>query len=386
MYMVICSSEKGQQMNTFTRKQKDGKTYIYVDFTFNNKRVRKSLDLVDTAKNRKLVKNKILPELQHKLNSGMFIENKDKIPTLNEFKVESFAMHKGTRRESTQDDYRISYDKHIAPHMGEMKLDKVKPSHIAKWQSKLLETLSPSRVRNIRAVLTGIFKDALIDEIIDKNPVSLISVPKIEKTKITPFSEEDIFKILDNSQGQNRNFFALGFFTGMRSGEMIGLKWSDIDFTRAEINISRGIRMGRISATKTIGSTRTIDIIGSLMPFLLEQKKLTGDCEYVFVNDKKEHIYDIKRIRDTHWKKTLQKAELKYRTIYQTRHTFATVMLENGEDILWVSNMLGHVDATMTLAKYAKYVKRENKIRASFLENSLAKNDTILALSENKVA
>ena len=61
-------------------------------------------------------------------------------------------------------------------------------------------------------------------------------------------------------------------------------------------------------------------------------------------------------------------------------------MLENGEDILWVSNMLGHVDATMTLAKYAKYVKRENKIRASFLENSLAKNDTILALSENKVA
>jgi len=373
-------------MNTFTRKQKDGKTYIYVDFTFNNKRVRKSLDLKNTAKNRKLVKDKILPELQHKLNSGMFIENKTKMPTLNEFKAESFAMHKGTRRQSTQDDYRISYDKHIAPYFGEMKLDKIKPSDIAKWQSILLETLSPSRIRNIRAVLTKIFKDALIDEVIDKNPVSLIPVPKIEKTKITPFSEEEIFKILDNSQGQNRNFFALGFFSGMRSGEMIGLKWSDIDFTRAEINISRGIRMGRISATKTIESTRTIDIIGSLMPFLLEQKELTGDCEYVFVNNKKEHIYDIKRIRDTHWKKTLKKAELEYRTIYQTRHTFATVMLENGEDILWVSNMLGHVNSTMTLAKYARYIKRENKIRASFLEKSLAQNGTILTLCENKVA
>ncbi len=238
--------------------------------------------------------------------------------------------------------------------------------YLAKWQSKLLEKLSPSRVRNIRAVLTGIFKDALIDEIIDKNPVSLISVPKIEKTKITPFSQEEIFKILNNSQGQNRNFFALGFFTGMRSGEMIGLKWSDIDFTRVEINISRGIRMGRISATKTIGSIRTIDIIGSLMPFLLEQKKLTGDCEYVFVNDKKEHIYDIKRIRDTHWKKTLKKAELKYRTIYQTRHTFATVMLENGEDILWVSNMLGHVDATMTLASMQNMLNEKIRLELHF--------------------
>jgi len=57
-----------------------------------------------------------------------------------------------------------------------------------------------------------------------------------------------------------------------------------------------------------------------------------------------------------------------YRTIYYTRHTFATMMIEN-EDILWVSNMLGHTDSTMTLSRYARYIKRDDKKRATFLEN-----------------
>jgi len=263
-----------------------------------------------------------------------------------------------------------------------MRLDRLKPSHIAKWQSKILESVSARRSRNIRAVLSGILQDAVRDEIISSNPVSLVKIAKVEKVDIMPFSQDEIFTILENADGQYRNFFALAFFTGMRSGEIIGLRWSDIDFTRAEINISRAIRMGEVSTTKTVASKRTIDIIGSLMPYLHEQRKLTGDCAYVFVNEDKEHIYDIKRVRDTHWKRTLKKCALRYRPIYHTRHTFATVMLENGEDILWVSHMLGHTDSTMTLSKYARYIKRDNKIRGLFL----AKNGTNLALFENQVA
>ncbi len=372
-------------MRLFTRKQRKI-VYLYIDFTFQGKRYRKPLGLEDTPKNRKIAKTQIIPEIQVRLNNGKFIENENKVPTLDEYKLESFEMHKGTRKQSTQDDYRISYDKHISPHLGDMKLDKIKPSHIAKWQSKILESVSARRSRNIRAVLSGILQDAVRDEIILSNPVSLVKIAKVEKVDITPFSQDEIFTILDNAEGQFKNFFALAFFTGMRSGEMIGLRWSDINFTRGEISISQAIRMGEISSTKTVASKRTIDIIGSLVPFLLEQKKLTGDCEYVFVNESREHIYDIKRIRDTHWKRTLKKCNIKYRPIYHTRHTFATIMLENGEDILWVSNMLGHTDATMTLSKYARYIKRDNKTRGAFLEKSVAQNGTKLALLKNKVA
>ena len=82
----------------------------------------------------------------------------------------------------------------------------------------------------------------------------------------------------------------------------------------------------------------------------------------------------------------MKACELDYRPIYHTRHTFATVMLENNEDILWVSNMLGHSNSSMTLSKYAKYVKRKEKKRAQFLSKELSPKDTELTPSFSKVA
>ncbi|MFT5660145.1 MAG: integrase [Sulfurimonas sp.] len=99
------------------------------------------------------------------------------------------------------------------------------------------------------------------------------------------------------------------------------------------------------------------------MQYALTSKKKS----YVFLNKDDEHYYDIKRIRDSKWKNLLKECDIEYRTIYQMRHTFATVMIENNEDILWVSNMLGHTDASMTLQMYAKYRKRDDVKRASFL-------------------
>lgn len=80
-----------------------------------------------------------------------------------------------------------------------------------------------------------------------------------------------------------------------------------------------------------------------------------------------EHI----AIRNSRWKNLLKEAEIEYRTIYQMRHSFATVMIEHGEDILWVSHMLGHSDTAMTLQMYAKYRKQKDRKRAMFLQGML---------------
>ena len=352
------------------------KEWIWVDFyDSQGKRQRKSLKLPNTKANMKLAKNKIVPALLYKLENNEFIEKS--VPILDEYKIKSFEMNKSHRRDTTINDYEISYRKHIAPILGKKKIDKIKASDLELWQTEVIETVSPRRLKNIRAVLSGILNDAYRDELIDKNPLTLVRTIKADKVSITPFSIDEISMILNNSTGQERNFFALAFFTGMRSGEMIGLRWSDIDFFKLEIKPQRSRKMGNDGKLKTESSYRVIEILDSLLPYLKNQYLITGSKNsYVFLNENNEPIYDIKRIRNNQWKKTLKKCNLDYRPIYHTRHTFATIMLENGEDILWVSNMLGHTDSTMTLSKYARYIKRENKKRGQFLKEELTPNGT----------
>jgi len=381
-------------MKLYVKKVKNSKgevkEWIWIDFyDKDGKRQRKSLRLENSKENWKKAELKRANYLLKQKNSE-FIEKK--IPTLDEYMVTSFKMNEGTRKPTTQNDYRIAYNKHISPVLGHKQLDTIKISDIKKWQSDLSKKIAPRTVRNTRAVLSTILKDALADEIIDKNPLSGVRTVKVSKTAITPFNMDEMKLILENSKGQDRNFFALGFFSGMRSGEMVGLKWSDIDFFKHEIDISRSRKMGVDGAPKNESSERIIDILDSLIPFLKNQFELTGKYEsYVFLNKQNNPIYDIKRIRENGWKKTLKACEIEYRTIYQTRHSFATMMLENGEDILWVSNMLGHTDSSMTLSKYAHYVKKKDKKRGEFLNKEFSSKDIMnrtskTALSEEFIA
>ena len=154
---------------------------------------------------------------------------------------------------------------------------------------------------------------------------------------------------------------------------MIGLKWSDIDFFKSEINVMRTRRMGIENKPKTKSSKRTIEILDPLKPYLQSQYELTGSKNsYVFLNQDDKPFYDIKSIRDYAWRKTIKACGIEYRTIYITRHSFATMMLENGEDILWVSNTLGHKNSSITYEVYARYIKSDDKKRGSFLAKGLS--------------
>ena len=244
------------------KSSKGTKEWIWIRFTYQGVNHRKTLNLENTKANMKLAKNEIMPKMQLKLYSGELFEKK--IPTVDEYSKLSFELHSKTRKESTQTDYRISYNKHIKPYLGNKRLDLIKPSDIALWQNKVLESVSPRRLKNIRAVLSTIIQDAMRDELILRNPLPLVKLPRADKVEIHPFSIGEIFTILDTAKEQFKNFYALGFFTGMRSGEMIGLRWEDIDFFRKEISIKRAIKMGVISTPKTQNSVREIDIIADV--------------------------------------------------------------------------------------------------------------------------
>ena len=346
---------------------------LWITFYHQSKRYRRSLELDDTKQNRKIAEQQIIPEIVYKLNNGMFFdtekEKQASVPTLDAFKQVSFDIHSLERRELTQRNYEKMYVLHIQPYFGKKRLDSIKASQLPKWQNTLLQERSPKTVKTIRTVFQTILEDAMCDEIIEHNPFKRVKSPKLEEVREKkPFSQEEMFLIIDTIPVNMRCFFAIGFLTGMRTGELIGLKWDDIIWDEKIIKVKRSRRQGIETKPKTKNSIRDVDILDPLEPYLKEHRSL---CEpssvYVFETYMHEPYNTCDKISSHYWRPALKQLGIAYRNLYQMRHSFASLMISNGEDILWVSNMLGHKDSSMTLEKYARYIKRTDKKRAQFL-------------------
>jgi len=197
---------------------------LWIRFSLNGENIRKPLNLEDNKANRKLATTQIIPQMILKVNSGVFFENKI-VPTVKEMIDKSLSINKPNRKFLTHKGYVGVLNRYVIPIFGKRKIDTIKPSDLIKWQNNLLNTLSSKSVINARIIFHGIFEDALRDEIIDKNPFTIIRSPKVSNTReIKPFSKDEIFQILDNSQDKIKAFFAIGFFTGLRTGEITALR------------------------------------------------------------------------------------------------------------------------------------------------------------------
>jgi len=353
-----------------TLTSRNGK--LWITFYHQSTRYRRSLELEDTKKNRKLAEQQIIPEIVYKLNHGMFFKSESKqveVPTLNAFSKVSFDIHKHERRELTQENYIRKYEQHIKPYFGSRRLDSINPSHLAQWQNKLMETRSSKTIRNIRTVFQTILEDAMMDDIIKINPFTRVKAPKNEEIrKKQPFTKKEIFNIISTVTESMQSFFAIGFFTGMRTGEIIGLKWEDVNWDERIIKVRRSRRQGTETKPKTKSSIRDVEIIDVLLPYLSRHREIAEKSSvYIFETSRGNPFNTTEKISVWYWRTALEKLGIEYRNLYQMRHTFASMMISHGEDILWVSHMLGHKDSSMTLQVYARYIKRKDKKRGTFL-------------------
>jgi integrase len=357
-----------------TIMSRDGK--LYLRYLQEGKITRRSLKMDDTAKNRKIVQNEIIPKLQYEqyLSKDPIpkVPKKQRTSLLNTYAKKSFEIHAGERNSFTYKGYIQIYNLHIKPYFGSMRIDEIKTSDILLWQNTLLEKLSSKTLTLIKSVFNSIFTDCINDEIITKNPLKLVKSPKHKETREKkPFTKDEIFTILKHSKVSMRCFFAIAFFTGLRTGEIIGLKWDDIDWEERIIKIRRRIRQGVEDVPKTKNSIRDIEIIDVLMPYLVEHRENTRkESEYVFETRYKRPYGSSDKITQYYWRNILNELGIPYRHLYTCRHTFASMMIANGEDILWVSNMLGHRDSSMTLQVYSRYIPKQKSNRGKFLIES----------------
>lgn len=223
----------------------------------------------------------------------------------------------------------------------------------------------------------GILKRVLVlaEEygVIDKVPNLRFKMPmETEMTqKVKAFSENEVRLLLNSCKNQVlRNYLQIAFFTGCRTGEILALKWSDVDFKAGKISINKTINYYDITLPKTRSSIRDIDILPLVKEALKRQKQLSGKNEYIFCS--KDNYIRFHDKLQKEWKLLLQNVGLEYRTLYHTRHTFASIMLSHSENLLWVSKrMLGHTNANMTLKIYAHYVETQRQEHGMFLKDFL---------------
>jgi len=344
-------------------------TKLWVRFSLNSEVIKKSLNIEDNKVNKKLALTQIIPQMILKVHSGEFF-NTTIVPTLKDMITISLNIHRGSRKFLTNKGYESVFRNNIIPYFGNRKLDSIKPSELLLWQNDLLESNASKSVAKIRTIFYGVFEDAIRDELINKNPFIAVKTPKIEiKRKINTFSKDEIFSIIDSMDIKIRAYFAIGFFTGMRTGEITALKFEDIDLKAKTIKVQRTRNKGIESTPKTISSVREIDILDVLLPYLQEHCDLYYHQEYLFETRNRVPFYTASQIARTYWVPVLEKLKLIHRNLYQMRHTFASMMIASGEDILWVSNMLGHKNSAITLQVYAKYTKNDKKVRGTFLLN-----------------
>jgi integrase len=342
---------------------------LYIQFTLDGKRVRKSLNMDDTKVNRYIVKNEIIPKLILRVNSGEYF-NESKVLTVDECQNMSFEKRRHTRSQITNHDYLNIYKKHIAPYFGNKKIDMIEETDIESWQNQLRDLgLGKTRINDIKKILSTIFKDAIRKKYIKSNPVSGADGfdNEIENVNlVNPFTLDEVNRIINCASGQTKNFIAISFATGLRTGEMIGLKWEDIDFENKHINVIRTIGRGIERKPKTSKSRRPIFLTDFALMYLKCQFQYTGEQNsYIFLNEQNTHYYDAKNTL-RQWKQVLKDAGIEYRTQYQTRHTYCSLLLKNGKDISYVSTMMGHTNSRITYERYFKFIASKDDYESVF--------------------
>ena len=174
-------------------------------------------------------------------------------------------------------------------------------------------------------------------------------------------SLDEVIRVLDCVHPHYKNCLTILFFTGLRFGELAALKWKNISLDRKTARICETLVYGKEGKPKTRKSNRDIDLLPPFVAALENQKRITcGKSKWVFL-DLSGKPLNPDHVREVIWKPALKKAGIEYRPLMQTRHTFTTISLSEGEDIGWVQHMLGHGSLQMIFTKYYAWIPKETR-------------------------
>lgn len=268
--------------------------------------------------------------------------------------------------ESTRKNYRSTLQNYWVPYLADKPLDRVTPVLMRKVVNDI-EWTSPVRRKNAIRLVTTIFTQAVRDELITRNPAASIPPTRVTKRDLDPFTRPEadlmIAKLYELTSGLQQIyaiFFEFSFYTGMRPGEAMALRWEEIDMRKRTARVCRIRIYGKIQERTKTKTSREVLLNDRALKALEKARPLTAArSDYVFApegsGDKSELFIRSETGPKRYWLSALRKLGIRHRRMYDTRHTYATMCLMSGMNPAFIAAQLGH-SVQVLLSTYAKWI------------------------------
>lgn len=346
--------------------KKRGKTWSYIVDVYDSsgKRKQKWVSGFATEKEAK----KALAQKLVEINAGTYIEpNKESIKDFMEWWMTS---KKSKLRPGTVRAYNWLINTHIIPGIGHIQLSKLKPQQLESFYDQLLDNgLAPRSIKAAHNIIHSMLKKAQTFEIVSRNVAQLVETPKTSKPKMNVWEADHVMRFLETaSQSRNYIVYVLALTTGMRMGELLALRWKNVNYNGDKANISVTETFSKsdhgyeFQDPKTKTSNRLIalpkDVTELLKAHRKEQLKeklknghLYEDQDLIIATKIGTPVYPRNLSRQ--WYNLLEKANVPAIRFHDLRHTHATLMLKQGIHVKIVSERLGHSNISVTLDTYS---------------------------------
>ena len=283
------------------------------------------------------------------------------------------ASKKPTLKSSTYEGYRKIIDGHLIPAFGDLMLAEFRRGHVRDYAATL--TCSNKRIANILSVMRSALNNAFHDDLVGANVLAgwhyrrqeAVSATPKRDNKPDPFTTEEQTAILEALSDEERPIIEFAFWTGLRTSELAALEWQDINWDRKQFRVERALTQaarGKAETPKTASGIRVVDLLPRAIHALKQQWEISSEhpTGRVFLNPRTgEPWTGDQAIRKTLWAHALKRAGVRYRRQYQTRHTYASMMVSAGEPLAWVSKQMGHSDVLITARTYAQWIPQSQK-------------------------
>lgn len=278
---------------------------------------------------------------------------------------------KNNLSDTTVINYKCQLNKYILDNIGTYKLSKLKKLHIQDFANKLYEeyNLSSKTIKNYINLISSILEKAIEWGYINTNVANNVNIPKNynkPKKEQEIYNNEEIkllFEALKNEEEPFKTMVYISFYTGARRGEVLALRWKDIDFDNNIINIVQN-KIRKVDGTK-IKETKNKRSRNFVAPQVLMTK-----IKEIYNNQNKEDLmFDYYPATYTRmWQNFIKRHNLKYITLHDLRHTNGSILASKGVDIVTIAKRLGHLPATAS-AYYLHAVSEEDKKASEKLDN-----------------